>query len=243
MGLLKYLVSPSGFIAICFMIGLLAWFHRATRRWSYFLMPAGAIIYLLLSAGPVAHALLKPLEFKYGLYVADEQQPPAHFIVVMAGYAADEDYYPLSSMVNASSLFRLVEALHIWRSNPTLQIIITGHSEVPEIMGRVLVAMGVEDERIVLENRSSNSYESAVNVKAILQDAPFLLVTSAGHMPRSMGVFQGLGLSPIPAPTDYQGNIDPFKVDLLPTAGRLNFSDLALHEYLGLLWYRIRGFI
>lgn len=190
MELLGHILAPSGFVAICFMIGFLAWFHRCTRRLRYFLMPAGAVVYLLLSISPVSYALLKPLEFEYDAYKADIQQGDTRFIVVMAGYAADEVYYPVSSKVNSASLFRLVEALCLWRTDPSKKIIITGRSDVPGIMREVLLDMGVPDDCVMIENQSTNSFTSARNVGAMVQGEPFVLVTSAGHMPRSM-VFSG----------------------------------------------------
>jgi len=243
MGLLKYFISPSGFIGICFMIGFLAWFHRHTRRLSYVLMPAGAIVYLLLSTGPVSYTLFKPLEFKYDAYEAKGELADTRFIVVMAGYAADEVYYPVSSKVNSASLFRLVEAFHLWRMDPSVKIIITGYKDVPEIMKDVLLAMRVPDDRIMIENQSADSFTSARNVGAMVQGDPFVLVTSAGHMPRSMAVFRKLGMNPIPAPTDYQVGKEPLRAKWFPSVEHLYFSELAIHEYLGFLWYRIRGLI
>lgn len=143
MALISYFVSPSGFIAACLLIGLAAVIHRRTHRLGHVCLAGGALIYLVLSLGPVSYALLKPLEFQYEAYDVGSQSTEAGFIVVMAGYALDMDYYPLSSKANAASTFRIVEAFHIWRSDPSRRIVVSGYKDVPEIMARVLAAMGV----------------------------------------------------------------------------------------------------
>ena len=243
MEIIKYILSPSGFIAVCFLAGLAAWISKPTRKVSCILIPGAAFLYLVFSIGPISYALLKPLEFKHAMDEARIERERPRFLVVMAAYALDEDYYPVSSKVNANSLFRLVEAFRLWRMDPSRQIIITGHSDFPKIMKDVLLAMGVPDDRIMIENQSTNSFTSAQNVGAMVKGRPFVLVTSAGHMPRSMGVFRKLGMEPIPAPTDFQAGKDPFRASWLPTVGHLYYSELAIHEYFGLVWYRIRGMI
>lgn len=243
MALIGYFVSPSGFISICLLIGLAAVIHRRTRRLGHVCLSVGALMYLVLSLGPVSYALLKPLEFQYDAFDAEAKSAEAGYIVVMAGYALDMDYYPLSSKANAASTFRIMEAYHIWRSDPSRLIVVSGYREVPEIMARVLAAMGVPEENTIVENRSYNSYESAKNVEKIIRGAQFILVTSAGHMPRCMGIFHKHGMNPIPAPTDFQAGKDPFSASFAPTVEHMRFSEMALHEYVGILWYRLRGYL
>ena len=72
---------------------------------------------------------------------------------------------------------------------------------------RLLGALGVARERLILENKSRNTYENAVFTKRLVQPKPgetWLLVTSAFHMPRSMGLFRKAGFAVVPWPTDYR---------------------------------------
>jgi uncharacterized SAM-binding protein YcdF (DUF218 family) len=62
-------------------------------------------------------------------------------------------------------------------------------------------------------------------------------------MPRSVGVFRKQGLNPLPAPTDYMSRKNYMAISYLPSPLHLYYSDLAVHEYLGILWYKIRGWI
>jgi hypothetical protein len=73
MALISYLVSPSGLIAVCLLIDLVAGIFRPSRRLSHVFLATGGVIYLVLSFGPVSYALLKPLEFKYDAYPAGSQ--------------------------------------------------------------------------------------------------------------------------------------------------------------------------
>ena len=236
---MSYIVSPSGFISLLFAAGLAAILFRRVRALGCASMAAGGLLFILLSIGPVSYALLKPLEFKYEAF--EPRDTDAGFIVVMAGYALDEKYYPVSSRVNSSSVFRLVEALNLWRLDESRMIVISGRGDVPAIMAEVLSMMGVASEKIMIENASSNSYESARNVLDLVQQERFILVTSAGHMPRCMAVFKKMEVEPIPAPTDYQVGKNPLKANFRPSVEHLYYSELALHEYFGLLWYRLRG--
>lgn len=243
MALISYFISPSGFISIFLLVGLAAMIHRRIRRVGQVCLAVGALIYLVLSLGPVSYMLLQPLEFQYDAYDPGSQSAEAGFIVVMAGYALDMEYYPLSSKANAASTFRIVEAFQIWRADPSRRIVVSGYEEVPEIMTRVLAGMGVPEDRIIVDDQSVNSYASGKNVEKTIRGEQFILVTSAGHMPRCMGVFRKLGMDPIPAPTDFQAGKDPFSAGYAPTIEHLRFSEMALHEYVGILWYRLRGYI
>jgi len=91
---------------------------------------------------------------------------------------------------------------------------------------------------------STNTWENAVSLHRLLQDrgvSRVVLVTNAWHMPRSRWCFEQQGFSVIPAPVDYLTSQRAFDVrGLVPDAGVLADSSLALHEYIGIAWYRMR---
>ncbi len=72
--------------------------------------------------------------------------------------------------------------------------------------GEVMVAfarsLGIPADKLLAETRSLDTYGNARGVKPIVKDAPFVLVTSASHLPRAMIIFQTLGMRPIPAPAN-----------------------------------------
>ncbi|MGB3240414.1 MAG: YdcF family protein, partial [Geitlerinemataceae cyanobacterium] len=127
----------------------------------------------------------------------------------------------------------------------------TGASE-SEDMAEILQTMGVPATAILQDPTSLNTRENAVNVKRILEEKgirQILLVTSALHMPRSVLIFQRLGIDPIPAPTDFltdegsetSESWQDIVLGLFPDADRLYLSTRTLKEYIGIIVYRLRG--
>jgi len=159
---------------------------------------------------------------------------------VLAGYAGRDDEMPLSSYVNDASAIRILEAVRIFLLKPGRKIIVSGNEDVPVIMKDVLVSLGIPAERIEIEGRSSSTFDSAMNLSKKLKSKRIILVTSAGHMFRSILVFRNFGMHPIPAPTDFSTRRNILATGYFPSPLYLKLSDLAVHEYVGLLWYWCR---
>jgi uncharacterized SAM-binding protein YcdF (DUF218 family) len=122
-------------------------------------------------------------------------------------------------------------------------------------MAEIAQVMGVPKSAILEDPTSLNTYENAVNVRKILDsqgiERRVLLVTSAVHLPRSLAIFQRQGINAIPAPTDFT-TIEQESEEItwqtallksLPDAGRLAYSTRALKEYIGIVIYRLRGWL
>jgi uncharacterized SAM-binding protein YcdF (DUF218 family) len=108
-------------------------------------------------------------------------------------------------------------------------------------MAELLTSLGVPQGQVQLDNDAANTGESAANIRRLLGDTPFYLVTSAGHMPRTMAVFAKAGMQPLPAPTDHRLPGTVAQAQWRPSAFHLECSDLAMHEHVGMWWYRLRG--
>lgn len=108
----------------------------------------------------------------------------------------------------------------------------------------VVVNEGIAPERILVEDKSLSTRENAVYAKELLRPAPgeiWFLVSSAYHMPRSVGAFTAVGWQVIPYPVDFL--IDP-KTELHASFNLINGlhdSTLASHEWVGLVGYRLMG--
>ena len=120
-------------------------------------------------------------------------------------------------------------------------MIVSGNSITAKIMGEVLVELGLNPKLLRLEDRSRTTAQSSQNLQSLMHDEPFFLVTSAGHMPRSIDVMRKAKLRATPVPTDHQMPRRWTSARLAPSPDSLRVSDLAVHEYLGRLWYRLRG--
>ena len=106
----------------------------------------------------------------------------------------------------------------------------------------MFVSLGIPRERLILERQSRNTYENAVFSKAMVMPKPgerWLLVTSAYHMPRSVGLFRKVGFPVEPYPVDWRvSNISDFEIFAVQGLRR---TDIAVHEWIGLVTYRLRG--
>lgn len=239
--ILRALILPSGFAVLLTAVALVLLLLRRGRRAAVWLLVLSGGIVAVFSSSIVAALLLSPLEYRYPALDDPSRHPEATRIVVLTGYAAADALMPLSSYVNGSSAFRLLEAKHIYLRCARCEVIVSGYADASDIMRNLLVELGIPAARIRIDGASPHTDESALNLRALLGERPFFLVTSAGHMPRAMQVFAKQGLRPIPAPTDYSLPKDPLAAGITLSPLHLYFSDLAINEYAGLAWYRLTG--
>ena len=237
--IIKAFFIPSNLILTFSLAGIILFLLRKSKRIAIGLISAALVAYVFLGTGFISLWLLGNLESRYPSLKAVDGLKGVNEIVVLTGYAETDPALPPSSEVNAASAFRLLETMRISNSLPEAQILISGGKDVPGIMRQLLVSLGVPESRIAVEDQSDNTFESAVQVARILKGKTCILVTSAGHMPRAMGSFKKQGMNPIPAPTHFM-SIKQFRWShYLPSPLHLGYSDLAVHEYLGIIWYRL----
>jgi len=239
--ILKDIVAPSNLMVTLSVAGIILLLFKRSRRPAVFIIGICISSYLILGTGIISMWLLGTLEHRYKPLESTEKLQDVKKVVILAGYAERQPSLPLSSEVNFASAYRLIEGLRIVHELPNTEILISGGGDVPGIMKELLVAMGLPSQRIIIDNQSSNTHESAVNVRRILDQENFILVTSAGHMPRAMETFRKAGMNPVPAPTNYMSVKERRFIHYLPSPNHLVYADLAVHEYLGMAWYRITG--
>ena len=234
MSFLTTLALPSG---VALGLGLLGLLAGLLRRWrlSWCLLGASALTAAVFSMGVVAAALMSPLEYAYPV-VKPGDHPEARHIVVLTAWAADDPELPLTGRMNASSAYRVLLALELYRERPDCDLVVSGKRVTVKVMSEALEKLGVPRDRIRLEDRGDSTTESAAQLRPLVGDTPFFLVTSGGHMPRSMAAMSRAGLKPIAAPTDHQLPRDWRHADWQPTPTSLAVSNLAVHEYLARLW-------
>jgi len=257
----QFAVSPSGIIALCFLLSfpLIA----LGKRIGKYLLLLGIIVFFAFSSSPLSTALLSRLENKYAPLPDMKAVENVDTIVLLTTAAWSDTQIPLTSQVGEVTVCRLLEAIRLYGLIPGAKVVISGgplgsgerNVPVSRIVSDLASAMGIPGERIILETNSTNTYENGVEIKKILGEKPFLLVTSASHLPRAIAVFQKLGLSPIPAPADFRviryaphvdasgGELLREMISALPSSTHLAHSERALHEYMGFLWYWLRRWI
>ncbi len=237
------LFLPSVFIFLLFVISGISFFLKKKKISIVFLLLA-ILFYYLFSITPVADFLLLPLESRYR-YPSEDLIQKTDLIIVLSGGVKNRDL-KLPSALGDSTLFRLTEALKVYslkKEKP--EIIVAGTSPIDRYSkeslfgANFLELYGVPKNKVSYEIFSENTFGHAEQLKKILKKKEFLLVTSAYHMPRSMNVFQKAGFNPIPVPTDYRTEKYYNLISFLPQPNNLVKTNIALHEYFGILYYKL----
>lgn len=238
------------------IVGLLLLLFTRKQRTGKIILSVGIILFTLLSYPALSNTFLRRLEYQYpplistetSDFAAGEVQPQVRWIVVLGGGHISDPKIPVTSQLSGASLVRLIEAIRLHNQIPGSKLILSEgkvFDSVPgaETMAEVAKALGVKQEDLILESESRDTIDEARIIKSIVGNDKFILVTSASHMPRSMGMFKKLGMQPIPAPTGYimkeKQGISPG--DFFPSSDELRKAEGVIYEYLGLLLAKLRG--
>jgi uncharacterized SAM-binding protein YcdF (DUF218 family) len=200
----------------------------------------------LISYSPLVNSLLYAHESRIPtLHIAPKEIE--YIYVLGAGHHTDANQ-PITSQVTPTSSIRFLEALRLYHQldkRPTLILSGYGGFHNPDshafMQGQLALALGVKKEKIHLEPSPRDTQEEAKVAKKLIGDKPFILVTSASHIERSLKFFKHEGLEPFPAPTNHLAEIATpnylgfYSVQSLDKIRRL------WHEMLGQLWQKIKG--
>ena len=185
-------------------------------------------------------ALLGPLEREYPP-LQDGSLPAVGYVVVLGSGYEPRDGIPVTAALDEDGLVRIVEGVRLMRRLGAVKLVVSGGAppgRTPPAFGYAKLArgLGVDDASLVVLSGSLDTSAEARSVAALLGAAPFILVTSAYHMPRAMRLMERAGAHPFPAPTGQLVNesANGGWSSLLPTSGGLGKTERALHEYLGL---------
>lgn len=240
------LLLPLPFLLLVMGLGLaLIWFSR-WQRTGKGLITLSWLTLLLLSLQPIADFMLKPIEESYPTWRGGK--PVSYIVVLGGGYTWNAQWAPGSNLIN-NSLPRLTEGVRLWRDNPGAKLIFTGGAagsnpvSAAETGARVAESLGVPRSDIITLTSPKDTEEEAAAVKQAIGDAPFLLVTSASHMPRAMIFFRNAGLNPLPAPANQLAIDSPLNLweRVIPSPVWLMHSDRAGYETLGRVWQWLKG--
>jgi uncharacterized SAM-binding protein YcdF (DUF218 family) len=244
---LKKIVSrlffPLSLILELMVIGLL-WPKKGKK----FVLIGITFLYLF-SFDPFASLLLWPIERQYPSIPETAIRKDIKWVVVLGGGSKDNPSLTPEDRLYDASLKRLLEGIRLCRYLPEARLILSGgdysgEKPVARVMGEAANQLGLSSTRIILEESSWDTQDEARLLKKQLGSEPFYLVTSAGHMPRSMALFKKVGTHPIAAPTDFQALWETFKPTFLfPQPAALVKTELAFYEYLGFFWGWVRGYL
>jgi len=239
-------LEPGNLLVLLLALGVIGlWFGWRRAR---VLVSISALSLLAIMVLPVGHWLFAPLENRF-------PQPPLpqriDGIVLLGGAVSLPATRAHGEVALTEVGERIVATMMLAHHYPTVPVVLTGGdaSSVPhgitdaEATRRALVAAGFNDHRLLVEDRSRNTWENAVNAKRVAAPQPgqvWLLVTSAFHMPRAVGCFRKVGFDVLPYPIDYHTG-DTSGLIGTSLAQGLETIDLSWHEWLGLAYYRLLG--
>jgi Uncharacterized conserved protein len=242
-------------LAITFALWALAWVLRRRRPLLSRILSVAAFTLIALLACPVSSVwLVGTLESQYPDRGIDKEHSAQAIVVLGGSLNMPSDVHHATGITNSSD--RLLTGLRLYRAGKAPLIEVSGGDspllektrtihEADE-MRSLLDEWGVPDSAILVEDVSVNTHENAVFTRRLLQERGIqhiILVTSAMHMPRAVATFRKVGFDVEPAPADFLTGWEKEKVgvDWVPNSSALVDSNNALHELLGLLVYRIRG--
>lgn len=231
---------------------------RKRKGLSRVLFWSGIAVLFICGNGWLIGAMTRNLEWRH---LPPNPMPTADAILVLSGGLADR-IPPRPTVEVADAGDRLLYAAYLYKQGKAGVVICTGGvatggiapRPAAEVMTEFLGMVGVPREAIITETKSGDTHKHAINLGPMFKERAMkrvLLVTSALHMPRGMGVFrkQCPGIEFIPAPTDFQVTEKlpmPWYrhlTALIPTPSHLLAFSEAMHEYLGIARYRLSGWM
>jgi uncharacterized SAM-binding protein YcdF (DUF218 family) len=239
-------------VSMIFLLLLASWLLTllGRRRLGLVSGALGLLLLALSSFTTLGVLLIEPLEDRFA---QPQAMPPVINTIVMLGGATSGRVSTARQVAELSEAGdRLAETLRLAMHYPEARIVLSGGSGLlvvdgepeAETAARFFEGMGIARERLVLESASRNTDENAELTKAMLGDAPGVvaLITSAFHMPRSVGLFRKVGVEVVPWPTDYRsaGN-EGIGLDIVNPVLNLTTTGVAMKEWIGLAVYYWTG--
>lgn len=225
---------------------VVAWlFRRRSRpRMGASLMVASLLIAWLGSTTLVGALLLAPLESHYQARQVTDLAG-VHDIVTLGSSYSPSDGLSAASGLDEEGLRRVLEAVRLQRQLPGATLVLTGGAPdgkpAPATGAeRFARELGVDENRIHALPHALDTRQEAKEISELMGKKPFVLVTSASHLPRAMEYMRRFGAHAIPMPaSNYSARFLFSWRGLVPCANGLKMSEMAIHEYVGLLAQRL----
>jgi len=248
--LLWFVLQPSSLMVVC-MAGAAMLLDTRWRRAGRACL-ALALLLGVVAWSPLPRVLALPLEQRFARAPDLETRPVTGLLVLGGGEIADIYFGRGKAHATSDAGERISETVALALRFPQARIVVVGGSDIASrggiennVMAQMLISMGIPAERLTLEVRSRDTWENAAFARDVAHPQPgerWLLVTSAWHMPRAMGVFRKNGFDVEAWPVDYRtaspgDYTEPFYA---PSEG-LALLDLIVKEYVGLVSYRLAG--
>ena len=252
--LTKFFMQPLliGFLGIGLVIVLLWRKHQGPRRWLV-LLSSGFVVLVLSTIPAVLYFPIGALESPFP--PIERRPSDTGAIVVLSGGILPPNTVRRRPELTEDTVYRCLEAAELYHQGPVCPVIVTGgkldaSSTIPPVahaMRDFLIRLGVDASDVIVEDRARTTLENATETKKLLARhgiSRVVLVTEALHMYRSLRCFRKQGIEAIPAACHHQAT--EFEKELgffLPSPGAVKNANALVHEWLGIVWYRLRGWM
>ena len=237
------MLLPLPVVLFLFVAGIALLASKRRKRMGVLLLVLSFLLLSAVSAPVVGERALYNLENTYPL-LSDDMAAGADWIVVLGGGVRFGPDRPPAARLGEASLCRIMEGVRLAHALPEARLVVSAFG-VAEVMAELARDLGICGERIVISGRPLNTHQEAMEVAKIVRDEDIVvLVTSAAHMRRAVSLFEGQGISVVPAPTGHvaTGSVRrAYLVSYLPRAENISFLETVVRERLGLAWAHLNG--
>lgn len=250
---LWYVTDPLNVILSAFILGSLALLFR-WRRIAIVLLSGGLVIFTVFGLTPFGVRTLEHLEDRFQ---RPEPSPETIAGIVVLGGTVNAVISAARGEASIGGAFeRLISAADLADRYPAAPVIYTGGSgsivdtdnREADHVKRTFERLGLAESRLILERNARNTAENAslsIDVATAIHpiddpNNPWILVTSARHMPRAMGAFRKQGWHVLAYPTDYATE-GTGRTRFSPGIAAISSSRTVLYEMLGLTYYYVTG--
>jgi uncharacterized SAM-binding protein YcdF (DUF218 family) len=246
-----FFATPSNLLISLILLGLVLAFFRRLRTFGIGVSLVFTLATIALGLLPIASYILLPLEERFPPFRDDGK--PVDGIVLLGGSVEASDSAARGSIVANESAERVLDTIQLAHRYPTARILISGGggtvfgdgaAEAPIIAG-YFKSIGIDPARILVEDRSRTTAENATFSRELAKPREgerWLLVTSAWHMPRAVGVFRKAEFTTAPYPVDFRtaGGSRTHRPFAFISEG-LRRLDIGTKEWAGLIGYYLTG--
>lgn len=245
--------QPSSLCVIAMAAGLILIGFTRRRRLGLWLSGLGLTMLIVAGFLPLGNYLVLPLEERFASQSLPEPGEKVAGIIILGGFEDGWVSAGRGGLAVNEAAERLTESVRLAKRWPDARVVfsggvaglLAGGVEAAGPVGAFLEDVGIDAGRIVLEPDARNTWQNAINLREVLKPSAsdrWLLVTSAYHMPRSVGVFRKVGFDVIAAPVDYRTRDAGDLTRLFETMpGGLQRLDLGAREWIGLAAYWLTG--
>ncbi len=246
-----FFATPSNLLISLILLGLALTLFRRLRGFGIGVSLVFTLATIALGLLPIASYILLPLEERFPPFRDDGK--PVDGIILLGGSVEASDSTARQAIVANESAERVLDTIQLARRYPNARILISGGggtvfgdgaAEAP-IIAEYFRSIGIDPARMLVEDRSRTTAENATFSHELAKPRDgerWLLVTSAWHMPRAVGVFRQARFTVTPYPVDFRtaGGSRTHRPFAFVSEG-LRRLDIGTKEWAGLVGYYLTG--